>query len=137
MTLIQPYKALALQVTCQSINNCTSKEDTSEKIFEIINIIGKQIKASKAFIGQDLKLVVLPEYFLTGFPIGETIEEWKEKACIAMNGKEYDELKKNAVEANIFLSGNVYELDNNFPDLYYQTSFIIDTAEELILRYRR
>jgi deaminated glutathione amidase len=137
MTLIQPYKALALQVACQAINSCTTKEAASEKMFATIETIGKQIKASKAFIGQDLKLVVLPEYFLTGFPMGETMEQWKDKACIAMNGKEYDALKKIAVETQIFLSGNVYELDNNFPDLYFQTSFIIDTNRELVLRYRR
>ena len=137
MTFIQPYKALALQVSCKSINSCTSNEAASEKIFETIYTIEKQIKASKAFIGQDLKLVVLPEYFLTGCPMGETMEQWKEKACIAMDGKEYAALKKIAIDAQIFLSGNVYELDNNFPDLHFQTSFIIDTSGELILRYRR
>ena len=137
MTTIQPYKALALQVTCQAINSCNNRKDAAEKMLETIDTIGKQIKASKAFIGQDLKLVVLPEYFLTGFPMGETMKQWKEKACIAMDGEEYAALKKIAVEAQIFLSGNVYELDKNFPDLYFQTSFIIDTKGELVLRYRR
>lgn len=137
MTPIQPYKALALQATCQAINSCIDRDEASKNMMATIETIGKQIKASKAFIGQDLKLVVLPEYFLTGFPMGETMKQWKEKACIAMDGEEYAALKKIAVEAQIFLSGNVYELDKNFPDLYFQTSFIIDTKGELVLRYRR
>ena len=29
-------------------------------------------------------LVVLPEYFLTSFPMGESINEWRTKACIAI-----------------------------------------------------
>jgi deaminated glutathione amidase len=137
MPLITPYKALALQITCEAVNSCTTKLAAKEKIFAAIERIGKQIKASKAFIGQDLKLVVVPEYFLTGFPMGETMEEWKEKACIEMDGDEYAALKKIAIESQIFLSGNVYELDKKFADLYFQTSFIIDPKGELILRYRR
>ena len=55
--------------------------------------VGKQIKASKVFIGADLKLVVLPEYFLTGFPMGESMEEWRKKGCIDMEGDVYDAIK--------------------------------------------
>ncbi len=37
----------------------------------------------------------------------------------------------------MFISGNWYELDEHFPDLYFQTSFIISDEGELVLRYRR
>jgi deaminated glutathione amidase len=131
------YKALALQTTCEAVNSCTTKEAVREKIFTAIDEINKQVKASKAFIGSDLKLVVLPEYFLTGFPMGETIGEWKEKACIEMNGDIYAALGKLATEAQIYLSGNVYETDDHFPGLYFQTSFILNTQGEIVLRYRR
>ncbi len=132
-----PYKALALQISCEAVNSCTTKAAVREKMFAAIDRIGRQVNASKAFIGQDLKLVVLPEYFLTGFPMGETIAGWKDKACIEMDGDVYDALNKLAATAEIFLSGNVYELDKNFPDLYFQTSFIISPDGGLILRYRR
>jgi deaminated glutathione amidase len=134
---MDPYKALALQITCEAVNSCTTKAAAAEKMQRTIERVAKQTKASKNFIGQDLKLVVLPEYFLTGFPMGETMGEWKEKACIATGGPEYAALKQLAVDAGIFLSGNVYELDNHFPDLYFQTSFIIDPRGELVLQYRR
>ena len=42
-----------------------------------------------------------------------------------------------ARERGVYLSGNVYELDPHFPDLYFQTSFIISDEGEVILRYRR
>lgn len=134
--IIEPYKALALQCSCEAVN----RHDIIEarlKIRAAIVKTNKQIKASKGFIGQDLKLVVLPEYFLTGFPMGESIAEWQEKACIEMNGEEYDLLNKVAADNNIYLSGNVYETDKHFPDLYFQTSFISSPEGKIILRYRR
>lgn len=136
MSLINPYKAIALQLTCKAINECTIAQ-AKEQMLQSLQHTGKQIKASKAFIGQDLKLVVLPEYFLTGFPMGESIAEWQEKGCVDVEGEVVDEIKKIAVDNNTFLSGNLYERDVHFPQLYFQASFIIDPKGELILRYRR
>ncbi len=80
---MQPYKALALQAHCKAINNTgANKNDWQAHRISIIEHVCKQIQASKQFIGQDLKLVVLPEYFTTGFPVHETIEEWQQKACV-------------------------------------------------------
>jgi deaminated glutathione amidase len=137
MSVITPYKALALQVTCEAVNALSTKEAVTEQMLRVVARIGLQIKASKAFIGNDLKLVVLPEYFLTGFTMGETMEEWKNKACIAPNDAVYQSLQIIAKENAIFLSGNAYEVDEHFPELYFQTSFIINPVGEVILRYRR
>jgi predicted amidohydrolase len=136
MALIQPYKALALQLTCHAVNHCSVTE-AGMLIKNNIERIGLQIKASRAFIGSDCKLVVLPEYFLTGFPMGESFVEWQNKACIKPGGGEYETLCKIAADNSIYLSGNVYELDDNFPELYFQCSFIISPAGKIILRYRR
>jgi predicted amidohydrolase len=134
---ITPYKALALQTTCFAINRCKNRGEADEKNRQTLQRLAAQIRASKAFIGQDLKLVVLPEYFLTGFPMGESIETWREKACFDKNGWEYEAFSKIAADNQIYLSGNVYETDEHFPDLYFQTSFIINTEGVLVLRYRR
>ena len=136
-TNIQPYKALALQISTESINACADYAAAKPIMMQTIDRVAKQINASKAFIGSDLKLVVLPEYFLTGFPMGESMEEWRKKGCIDMEGDVYDAIKKIATDVQIYLSGNVYELDPHFPELYFQTSFIIDPDGEIILRYRR
>ncbi|MEO4052718.1 nitrilase-related carbon-nitrogen hydrolase [Solibacillus sp. CAU 1738] len=131
------YRALALQVTCNAVNQLTSRDEVRKSMMETINRLSKQIRASINFIGKDTRLVVLPEYFLTGFPMGDTIEDWRGKACIEMDGAEYDALGNVAQENNIFLSGNTYELDPHFPEIYFQTSFLINPAGEVILRYRR
>lgn len=130
------YKALALQITCKAVNEL-SIDAAKKQMLATVAQVGKQIKASKAFIGDDVKLVVLPEYFLTGFPMGETIQEWKTKACIHPNDAIYAAIKQVAIDNKIFLSGNAYELDDHFTQLYFQTSFIISPLGEIILRYRR
>lgn len=107
------------------------------RILANIDRIGAAIGASKAFIGQDLRLVVLPEYFATSYPLGETIPGWAAKAAFAIDGAEYARLARVAQDHAIFLSGNAYEIDPHFPELYFQTSFIMDPSGAVILRYRR
>jgi predicted amidohydrolase len=104
---------------------------------ETLNRLEKQIAASMAFLGKDVQLIVLPEYFLTGFPMGESIESWQEKASLDMDGPEYERMGQICQRLGIFLSGNVYENDPHFPDLYFQTSFIVGPNGDVVLRYRR
>ena len=138
---IGPYGALALQVTCYAVNGITSRKQVSQRMAQTIASLAGQIRGSKGFIssfsGLNARLVVLPEYFLTGFPMEESIKVWSEKACIEMDGPEYSALGKICQDNDIFLSGNVYELDPNFPGIYFQVSFIIDPSGAVILRYRR
>jgi deaminated glutathione amidase len=131
-----PYKALALQTHCAAINNIEQANWKAHRLTEIDRVC-RQIDASKKFIGSDLKLVVLPEYFTTGYPAGESIEVWQQKACVQMEEEEYALLCDYAKKMSVYISGNWYELDNNFPSLYFQTSFVVDDEGKLILRYRR
>ncbi|KAF3890687.1 MULTISPECIES: nitrilase-related carbon-nitrogen hydrolase [Nostocales] len=134
---IESFRALALQVTCHAINQLTDRQEVGLLMQDTINRLAKQIAASIAFIGSDCRLIVLPEYFLTGFPMGESLAVWKEKACLEMAGAEYEALGKIAQQYKIFLAGNAYEVDPNFPGLYFQTCFVIDPSGTVILRYRR
>ena len=132
-----PYMAMALQTTCFAVNIDDNATSARARMARSIDRIGAQIMAAKRFVGPDVRLVVLPEYFLTGFPFGETAAVWLDKAAIDMAGPEYEALGGIAREANIFLAGNAYERDGHFPGLYFQTSFILDPSGALILRYRR
>ncbi|WP_211185209.1 nitrilase-related carbon-nitrogen hydrolase [Thalassotalea algicola] len=131
-----PYSALALQARCFAIN----QQDTNqarEKIFANIARVAGHIKGAKGFIGPSVKLVVLPEYFMTSFPFGESMTQWRKKGAIDPDGIEYQKLGEIAQQNQIYLSGNAYETDKHFPDLYFQTSFIINPSGDVVLRYRR
>ena len=65
------------------------------------------------------------------------MQEWRDRACLEQNGPEYEALGKLAQANKLYLSGNVYEIDPHFPQLYFQTCFIIGPNGNVILRYRR
>lgn len=131
------FRALALQVTATAVNHARDRAEAQALMQQAIARIAPQIAASLAFIGPDCRLVVLPEYFLTGFPLGESLTTWADKACIEMAGPEYEALGKLAQKHQIFLAGNAYELDAHFPGLYFQTCFLLAPSGSVVLRYRR
>lgn len=134
---LNSFRALALQITCHAVNQASDRQEAGLMMQNTINRLAQQIAASIAFIGVDSRLIVLPEYFLTGFPMGESLPVWAEKACLEINGAEYEALGKIAQKHQIFLAGNAYELDPNFPGLYFQTCFVLDPSGSVVLRYRR
>ncbi len=136
MTDAPTYQALALQVRCHAVNGLSPAEARA-RMTASVKRVGTQVRGSKTFIGQDLRLVVLPEYFLTGFPMRESVDEWKRTACLDTDGPEYDALSEIAQANDVFLAGNVYELDPHFPELYFQTCFITAPNGDVVLRYRR
>lgn len=130
------YYALALQVTCPAVN-ALGDDAARARMAETLERLERQIGASKAFIGPDVRLVVLPEYFLTGFPMGEPVAAWADKAALEIEGPEYRRMGEICRRLGIHLAGNAYERDPNFPGLYFQTSFLVDDRGEVVLRYRR
>ena len=133
----KPYTALALQTTCHAINRAPDVASARAQMFDNIARVGRQIRAAKAFIGPDVRLVVLPEYFASSYPLGDTLPAWAERAAWSMAGPEYAAMGELARANAVFLSGNTYETDAHFPGLYFQTSFVIDDAGAVVLRYRR
>lgn len=131
------YKALALQLTCQSVNHCKDRDEAEALMQQSIERIEKQMAASIGFIGRDTLLVVVPEYFLTGFPLNENGHEWREKAALEIDGRIYEALSAMVQRQQVYFSGNVYEQDPFFPELYFQTSFLMGPNGDVLLRYRR
>ncbi|GIL40221.1 nitrilase-related carbon-nitrogen hydrolase [Roseiterribacter gracilis] len=136
MTETTAYRALALQVRCRAVN-LLGKDEARASMLATIARIDAQIGASKGFIGSDVRLVVLPEYFLTSFPVGDPLPAWRDKAAIAPDGAEATALAAVAQKHNVFLAGNAYETDPGFPDLYFQSCLVWSPSGELVLRYRR
>lgn len=135
------YAALPVQLTCQAVNRCDNAQESRSRMMTAIGhcdeLITGSLQFAATFSGDRIRLVVLPEYFMTGFPMGENVKAWQEKACIDQAGPEYDALARLAQKHGVFLSGNAYELDKKFPELYFQTSFIISDTGQVVLRYRR
>ena len=130
------YTALALQTRCYAVNKMDGSA-ARKAMNSAIARIDEQIRGSLVLTGPTLRLVVLPEYFMTGYPVGDTIDGWASKAAIDPDGSEYEALGAVAQKHKIWLCGNVYETDANFPGFYFQACFIIGPSGDVILRYRR
>jgi predicted amidohydrolase len=135
------YTALALQTLCDAVNQDADSESAHARMNASIDRVMGQIMAAKNFLkgfnGYDLKLVVLPEYWMTGFPLRETREEWQARAAIPMDGAFADRLARIAQTASVYLCSNHYETDSSFPNLYFQSNVVYAPSGEAILRYRR
>jgi predicted amidohydrolase len=136
MTETTAYRALALQLRCRAVNQL-SHDEARASMRATIARIEAQIGAAKAFLGSDVRLVVLPEYFLTGFPMGDPLPAWRDKAAIAQDGAEATALAAVAQKHGVFLAANAYETDAAFPELYFQACLVWSPSGELVLRYRR
>ncbi|MCF2526486.1 nitrilase-related carbon-nitrogen hydrolase [Yinghuangia soli] len=130
------YRALALQSRCDAVNTLGAGEARAA-IARGIARVRAEAAASIAFIGPDVRLVVLPEYLFTGFPMGDTVPGWAAKAALAPDGPEYEALGAIARDLGIHLAGNAYETDRHFPGLYFQASFVVGPSGDVVLRYRR
>jgi predicted amidohydrolase len=135
------YSAVALQVRCDAVNQDAGAEAAHARMNATIARVGAQIGACKGFLrgfnGYELKLVVLPEYWMTGFPLGETREQWQDKAAIGMTGPHADAISALAQRHQLYLCSNHYELDPHFPDLYFQSNVLYAPNGNVALRYRR
>lgn len=130
------FRAVALQTSTHAVTSLGQTE-AREAIDSAISRIGTQVGAAIAWHGADTRLVVLPEYSLTGFPMGDTIEGWAAKGALAPDGPEYERLAEIAQRHRIFLSSNHYETDRNFAGLYFQGCVVHGPTGEVVLRYRR
>ena len=131
------YIALALQIDCDGVHPDSDRATAAARMQASLARIDVAIGGARRWIGPELKLVVLPEYILSGPPWGETIPEWAAKGAIAPDGPEYDALAKLAQKHGVFLAGNGYETDAHFPGLYFQACWVFDPAGNRVLTYRR
>jgi len=135
------YAALALQLAARSVERAPDRAAARAQIIAMIGEVAAKLRSSKIFIeqysGSRLRLAVLPEYLFTSYPGRISIPAFADLAAIAPGGPEYEALGRVASDAGLFLAGNAYETDANFPGLYFQTSFVVAPSGDVVLRYRR
>lgn len=86
-----------------------------------------------------VKLVVFPEFFLTGAvsQLGSNSAHIADKIGITFPGPEADQLAKFAQDHNTYVAGGVFEYDPKWPDRFFNSAFIFDDNGNLIHLYRK
>ena len=137
----QVFSAVAMQLTARSLERLRDTAAARAAILAHIADIEPMIRSAAMFIGQyggnPVKLAVLPEYLFTSYPGPVTIPDFAARVGFAPDGAEYSALGEMAGRLGMYLAGNAYETDPHFPDFYFQTSFVVAPAGDVVLRYRR
>ena len=141
VTAPAPYAAVAMQLTARSVERLKSRADVTAQVKAHVAAITPHIRAATIFIqqygGAPVRLAVLPEYLFTSYPGRIGISEFAGLAAFDVDGPEYDAIAAMAQQLGMFIAGNAYERDANFPGLYFQASFVIAPNGDTVLRYRR
>ncbi|VWX59789.1 Nitrilase [Sphingorhabdus sp. 109] len=141
MTDMKTYAAVAMQLAARSVEKAPDKTAARAQMMAMIAEIESKIRSATIFIqqyaGSPVKLAVLPEYLLTSYPGRISIPDFADKAALEVDGPEYEALGAMAQRLQMFIAGNAYEVDRNFPGIYFQASFIIAPSGDVVLRYRR
>ncbi|MEP2734843.1 MAG: nitrilase-related carbon-nitrogen hydrolase [Erythrobacter sp.] len=135
------YSAVAMQLTARSLEKLDDEASARAAMLQHIADIEGQIRGSTIFIaqysGNPVKLAVLPEYLFTSYPGRIGLSDFAAKVGFAKDGPEYEALGGMAQRLGMYIAGNAYEQDANFPGFYFQASFVIAPSGEVVLRYRR
>ncbi len=141
MTETKDYAAVAMQLAARSIERTPDKASARAQMLAMIGEIETKIRSATIFIqqygGSPVKLAVLPEYLLTSYPGRISIPDFADKAALEVDGPEYEALGAMAQRLKMFIAGNAYEVDANFPGIYFQSSFVVAPSGDVVLRYRR
>ena len=130
--MIRPFNAACIQSIIHEIRDHRTKD---EVIRENINRILSNIDYVTGRFGNS-KIIVLPEFSLQGFDHLPGVED-SLKICITIPRPETDMLAEAAVEKGIYIGGNAFEVDPDWPGRWFNTAFLISPEGEVILRYRK
>ena len=137
---MERYSALALQSRCDADQQTRTKTTARAAMRAAIDRIDEQIRGSFVLIGPSLKLVVLPEYFMTGYPVGDTIDGWADKAAIAVGRARVRRHCRPVAQKHKHLSVRQCLRDrrHSFPGYYFQAcASSLRRTVIVVLRYRR
>lgn len=139
--MIANYQAMACQTIVHPITEDVADRGAARAIIKenmdaAINLIWKGLGNGLGSV----KLVTLPEMFLTLAPLGwrnRPSSDWLDLGCIELPGPEIQPLLDVAKEAGVFIAANCYEFDPQWQGRYFNCCFLIDPNGEIILKYRR
>jgi len=131
--MIQPYNVACIQTVIRQVRDPATRDETvRENLYRSVALM----EYAAIRFGQP-KLVVLPEFFLTGADhLHRTIEEWTQVAC-RIPGPETDVLGEVAQEFKMYIAGGTMEYDPKWPNRWFNSAFIIGPNGDLILKYRK
>lgn len=129
---ITPYQVLLAQ---SHITTVPSVEQADEVISA--NLDRSLGLAGKFAMQPGIKLVVFPEYWMTGAAFGKSVDDFWPNVGIQMNGPHFARLQEFASKVGSYVGGAIFEYDPDWPRRWFNTAFIINPSGDVILKYRK
>ena len=131
--MIEPYNVACIQTSIRQVRDPATRDETiRENLYRSISLM----EYASIRFGQP-KLVVLPEFYLTGADhLHRTIEQWT-KVGVRIPGPETDALGTAAQQFKMYIAGGTMEYDPEWPNRWFNSAFIIGPSGDVILRYRK
>jgi predicted amidohydrolase len=131
--MIEPYNLTVVQPSVRPVfkNDEPFRRDALD---ENLERACDSIRTGARYFGS--KLFLFPEFFLQGFAPGRSVDDWIE-ASITLPGPEVEALGQAAKDAGAYVCGMVYDVIDEFPGRFWNTSIIIDPQGEIVLKYRK
>ncbi len=129
--MIQPYTIIGLS---PRVSACRTRADYLRNI-EHVTAFMDTAYGMAATDGAPVRLMVLPEgtfqSMLIDFKGGD--RRCEREMAVELPGPETEALGRKARELNVYIAANAYVVrDEDFPDRYFNKSFIIDPAGKII-----
>jgi predicted amidohydrolase len=132
---VEKWRACCVQMPSRTVAGCTTRRQAWEVIEDNLGTAVAMIEEGLA--ERDPRLFLLPEMAFQGPPRHNGPEAWLDLACCPVPGPITEPLQKLAVERGIFVAGNQFESDDEWPGWYFNTGFLIDASGTIVLRHRR
>lgn len=118
------------------VPNCHSYEEQAPNLQHALDMIRNAV-AAHAFTGAPVKLVVLPECSIQGFPYLNTKDHYDTHVYIQDPGPELDAFIALAKELDIIIcTGSIFEWDSKYPAHIFNTTWLVD-GTGILLKYRK
>lgn len=130
--MIEPYEIVCVQPIYKPVwfDTSRAREIMKENLAHYVSIIDR--------VATRGKIIVFPEMSIGGFPrANRPVKEWMDIGSIYIPGEETDILADKAKQYGSYIVINQYELDDDWPGRYFNTTFMIDPKGKIALRYRK
>ncbi len=127
-----PYQVLLTQAHITT----ASSVETADEIISMN--LDRSLGLARKFAGRpEVKLVVFPEYWMTGASFDKSVDDFWPKVGIRMDGPHFERLQTFAQEIGSYVGGAIFEYDPDWPRRWFNTAFIINPSGDVIHKYRK
>ena len=130
--MIRPYSVALVQSVIRQVSDVARRDEIVRE--NLYRNLAMSDYAAHRFGGA--KLVVWPEFCLTGAGHSRTVEWW-EQVALRVPGPETEIIGNFCRERGIYLCASTMEFDPDWPGRWWICAFIVGPTGEVILRYRK